>query len=491
MLYHLILALLLYQSKIFTGDLQVSGINIQDVNFVKIIPQINEDAFPNPLKGFRSSSLKNEDYPTLTRLYIKWNEIENSENDGVEKIVDYCNNKWNTLPGRNIKVIPRVYLEWPYETQKKSNSRDTVLSDWGERRFVERFWPADMIRGDYSSDKFKRRLATLIEKMGKAWDNDPRVAYIEMGLIGWWGEQHSPSISDEMQKLIGDSFVSAFRNKLIMIRYAKDFTSYPFGSYWDSFAHTNESDQEELLISTGDKWKTSVRGGELAYDWGERSKTGTTPDESLKVEKIRNYLVDNIRKLHWNHLGWINEYDPKNPGVSEGAAIIQKNLGYRFIIDDVTYTSKVLPGGELKVIFSVRNTGSSPFYYNWPVEVSLLDQVTRQPVWKSVFKSADIRTWMPGDKWDPELKKYTSEPKSNTVTEAFILPADLKKGKYILALSILDPADNMPAVRFAVRNYFKGGRHPIGMIGINTAPGNVRLADSDFDDLKKDRTLFY
>jgi len=48
----------------------------EDTNYVVIYPKVYEKAFPNPLKGLRSGSLKDEDYPLLSRLYIKWNEIE-------------------------------------------------------------------------------------------------------------------------------------------------------------------------------------------------------------------------------------------------------------------------------------------------------------------------------------------------------------------------------------------------------------------------------
>ena len=53
--------------------------------------------------------------------------------------------------------------------------------------------PYPMI-GGYFDPTFQDRVKALVEKIGKAWDNDPRVAYIEMGIIGQWGEQHSPMI---------------------------------------------------------------------------------------------------------------------------------------------------------------------------------------------------------------------------------------------------------------------------------------------------------
>lgn len=462
-----------------------------DTALVSIFPKEYQKAFPNPLKGFRSSTVKVEDYPTLTRLYIKWNEIENSESDGVDKILEYCNSQWNGLPQLNVKVIPRVYLEWPYSRQNAANTRDTVTADWGDTRYCDRFWPADLKRGDYSSEQFKKRLVGLIAKMGKAWDNDPRVAYIEMGLIGWWGEQHTPYIDAEMQKMIGDAFTSAFKTKLVMVRQAKDFQAYPFGSYWDSFAHSSQKDEAEMLVAQNGNWKTSVRGGEVAYDWGDMNQTGTSPDESLKNKSSRDYIIDFIRKVHCNHLGWINNYNSKDADIQQGADEMQKVLGYRFVLDEVKYTPIVLPGEMLNISFSVRNTGSSPFYYNWPVELSILNPETKLPVWKTTFQNLDIRTWLPGDDWVTALGKYKLEPEKKLIYGKFKLPDNLPKGEYIVALAILDPSGNVPSVRFAIKNYFNGGRHPIGKIGIDKTITYFELDETVFDDLFKDRTLYY
>jgi hypothetical protein len=463
-----------------------------DKNTIIIFPKVYEKAFPNPLKGFRSGSLADEDYPLLSRIFIKWNEIENSENDGVEKIVDYCNRNWKDLPGKNRKVIPRVYIVWPFSSQNDDHTRDTVYIMDHQIKFTESFMPADMKSGDFSSEQFKVRLIRLIAKLGKAWDNDPRVAYVEMGLWGWWGEQQAPrAINSEMQKLMGDAFVNAFKNKLIMVRSAKDFTSFQFGSYWDSFAHSDQVDEGTLIIAQGGKWKTSVRGGEVAYNWGDRSKTGRNPDESLKNKANYDYIIDYIRKVHCNHLGWIDRYNAADPDIRVGADEVQKNLGYNFVLDEVGYTKNVLPGDAIKIRFIVRNTGSSPIYYNWPLEVSILNPFTKKPVWKAVFQDVDIRTWLPGDQWDSGLRRYTIEPEKNIITGQFKLPGDIKKGEYIIALSILDPAGNVPAVRFAVTNYFNGGRHPIGKIGVDKSLKDFKLKETDFDDMCTDRTLFY
>ena len=55
----------------------------------------------------------------------------------------------------------------------------------------------------------------------------------------------------------------------------------------------------------------------------------------------------------------------------------------------------------------MENTGSAPFYEDWPVEFSLLDPETHLPVWKTVLDGVDIRDWLPGDKWETKNEIYS------------------------------------------------------------------------------------
>jgi hypothetical protein len=212
----------------------------------------------------------------------------------------------------------------------------------------------------------------------------------------------------------------------------------------------------------------------------------------LKVKAYRDHIIDWIRKVHCTELGWISQFNAAGDiEIELGADEVQRNLGYRFVLDEFTYNPEVLPGDSLKVKFAVTNVGSAPFYYDWPVEISLLNPETKQKIWEAVFPDLDIRTWLPGDQWDPLTRKYLMSPEKNIVNQSFVLPDNLKKGEYILALSILDPAGNIPAVRFAIKNYYNGGIHPMGKIAINKTLKSYRLKESDFDNLFTDRSLHY
>jgi hypothetical protein len=214
------------------------------------------------------------------------------------------------------------------------------------------------------------------------------------------------------------------------------------------------------------------------------------------------YLINTVRWVHCTQLEWIGDYERQDARAAAGAIQLQKTLGYRFVLDDVSYSGSVGDNGELKIELRVRNLGSAPFYYRWPLEASLLDPRDHHVVWKETFSGVDIREWQPGCGWTSPT--FSSPPGSNPAESARATwpdsravgwsqpPAEhcvhgafkprLPQGQYVLALEILDPAGMVPSVCFATTQYLKGGRHPIGLVGF----GGVR-----FDDQFSDQTLHY
>ncbi|MEC8209837.1 MAG: hypothetical protein VX051_05195, partial [Verrucomicrobiota bacterium] len=148
-----------------------------DAGLIVVNPEEYPSALRNPLKGFRPDMGRNvfrNRFATLARHYIKWNDLEQKKTDDlVANIRAYSDGRWARLRGTGVKVIPRVYLDWDRESGNE-------------------YWPSDLESGDYSSPEFKQRLLRLIEALGQCWDSDPRVAWVQMGIIGFWGEHHNP-----------------------------------------------------------------------------------------------------------------------------------------------------------------------------------------------------------------------------------------------------------------------------------------------------------
>jgi hypothetical protein len=219
--------------------------SISQAEIVLVKPVEYEHALRNPYKGFRPRARDgSHEYGTLCRVYLKWNELERNVDDDIGRIMQVCNREWRDVEKHNIKVIPRVYLHW--EGDKK-------------------YWPEDMQEDDYSSDQFKQRVLRLVSRLGECWDKDPRVAWVQMGIIGKWGEHHSPDMTPEMEKLLGDAFTQAFPNKMITVRHPWEFEDYHFGIYWDSWAHIQQMSTHGAGIEKlGTRWQTRPIGGECA-----------------------------------------------------------------------------------------------------------------------------------------------------------------------------------------------------------------------------------
>ena len=474
------------------------SLSYDDGRQARVVPPRYPSALRNPMKGFvphlkeLSYPLRTRpplDYVTLVRHYIKWSDIEETEADGVEKIREYCDRAWKGLPERNIKVIPRVILQW-------SGPKWSKPGEWWQ------CWPKDMRTGDWESVQFKERVRKMVKKLGECWDGDPRVAWVNMAIMGAWGEHHSPGFTPEMEKLFGDAFTAAFRNKKVTVRQGNQFADYAFGIDWCAWADhiqwTGKSPQyahwmRELVKNTRRQMFAPFEG-EIVYAWPVdrlRKGAGATPDETLSDPKRLAYVQDTVRILGGTALGWVNKYHPTNAAIRVGASELQKTFGYRYEIDEVTFDKSARPGESLKVDVRLRNTGSAPFYCRWPVVAALLDTGTHSIVHEWEFDT-DIRTWLPGEDWSESKRSYGKPAPAVSFGGCFSLPKDIKGGRYLLALAVLDPAGRRPSLRFAVRNYLKGGWHPVGHFTVGANPiGGAGLDGIKFDDPNGDTTLRY
>lgn len=461
------------------------------VDWVTVAPPEFPGAINNPLKGFRD--YKPDGYGLLLRIYIPWNVIEGGADDSVDRLIAHTN-KITQIKGRrfeelNVKLVPRVYLDWNGTSGRQH-------------------WPADLHTFDYDSPTFQERLRRLVAKLGEAWDNDPRIFAVQMGLIGYWGEHHTPAPTAEQRRLLTAAFQKAFKHKPVLVRHTDpEFIAAGFGIYYDTFANVSREPptREESQLPWQathvypEIWKRAPIEGEVEYNWQQQRPAadpentfGRTPDETMKGPAYRHYMIDKIRRYHASYLGWISGYNANDSAVLAGAAELQKAFGYRFVIDALSYPLTAQPGGNLTLKLTVRNTGSAPFYLDWPVAVALLDPKTRQPLWSAPLNGVDLRRWLPGEDWDSTAHVYRRPAQPHHATGQATLPNDLKPGDYILALAILDRQGGMvPSVRFATKNYFRGGWHPFGFIGVGRTPPDAALKNIPFDSPAFDDSLSY
>jgi hypothetical protein len=440
---------------------------LQAQNIITVYPKEYLNALSNPLKGFRpdppSAGNKNYPYPAIVRDYIAWNDIENDSTDGVQKIIDFCNTRWKDYEKMNVRVIPRVYIQYYI------NPGDNC-------------WPADLTQGDWTSQKFKDRVVKLIYKLGLAWDNDPRVAWVQTGLIGWWGEQEQPVGvgQDGWIQRLGDAYTNAFKNKKLLVRNQKDWDNKGFllGTYWDSFGHPNQSNvRTDIMVRNSQgRYFTQVIEGETAYNWGIETwapKYGNSPTATMNNYKFANNMIDIIRELHCTGLGWVASYKVDGSEgsnidtVKANASRMQKAFGYDFVIPEFSCSSRADQGGKLDIHFKVKNIGSAPFYENWPLAFVLIDETTKEIVWKEPISNVDVRNWLPGDNYTYLTRTYQTPAKEYAIDTTFTVPGNISTGQYMAGITILEPYSQTPGIFFDVKNFLaKSQTQPLCRIGI-------------------------
>ena len=422
-------------------------------------------------------------YQRIFRHYIHWKDIEANTNDinNVQKIKDYCNTAWQGCEAANAKIIPRVILEFGAGTY---------------------YYPSYLINGDWTSQSVRTAVTNMIRKLGQAWDNDPRVAWIQTGLISQWGEQEQPESvksgnvapdNSSWATIMGKACTNAFPHKLLLVRDLQYWPQPTMGEHWDSFAHQGHYTFTWAAIKTANasgRYLVAPIEGEVAYDWGSYATWyGSDPTTTLSNPAYYNYIVNSIKQLHCSGLGWISRYTVGS-ATATGANLVQKAFGYRFLITQFQCSARTEPGGTLTMGAKVKNTGSALMFENWPVALILVNESTRQIVYQSIIGGTDIRTWAPGSNydWDPQsnpngTQVYLTGPVENTINGAIPIPSNFTPGRYLAGIAILEPTTQMPGIYFAVTNFFKQSQtQPLCRIGIGADATNNTLT-GPFDSL--------
>lgn len=402
---------------------------------------------------------------SVKKWYIGWNEIETQGSDGVEKIREVMDVLWADLPARNETAIPRIVL---VDARGSYIPKDLPAFKSEKPNWRESPW--------YTDPVVKARIARLIARLGQVWDKDPRVACVEMGIQGKYGEHWGLEKMPEFAVWMSEQFNQAFHHKKALLRtvgtpnWGQDTSvlkqisrDFPFGFYQDSFGLESYRSELEAIavLDQSNRWKHAMMSGEIR---AERNPIMTmNGGDNLRGRSLET-LLDWTRIAHSSIIGW--DHDLKIPAGSPGGEAMRQALGYHFVITRYQQVSRVEPGGMLDVSFSVKNTGSAPFYYPWPVQVALVDERTRQIVFSQTL-AEDIREWLPGSGWDSKTKTYRQPAETREVTARLALPAGLPTGAYIVSLAILNPeGGNLPGVRFEIQNYWAGGLHPMGRVGV-------------------------
>lgn len=395
---------------------------------VVVNPRPKPGVLDNPLKGwcpYPNAGTIHQPY-SMVFQYISWRELEPVAGDFR---FEEWEKQWNSKASAGKHVVFRVYVDYPKKPSglpdwlRRAGVRETAYTDYGGGRSP-----------NYNDPRMIAGMERLIAALGKRYNNNPRVAFIQLGLLGFWGEWHTYPrtelyASPETERRIIEAYRKAFPDKSLMARYAQGPAGNQdwIGFHDDMFPEDTDNGQDWSFLARIRKakrienWKGAVIGGEMV---------------PFKAEHwLGNGFNTTVTMLNRSHFSWVGPYCPALEASTNQQFITRsqqlvRRMGYDFQITELVHPDQVKMNQSARISLKGKNLGVAPFYYPWSVEWALMDSTGK--VVKRFTTNWDIRTWTPG-------------VFEENLTTAFNVPA----GKYYLGLGIRDPWMDRPTIQFA------------------------------------------
>ncbi len=441
----------------------------------------------NPLKGFlpfydaygsAENPVKNDFPHSMEFFYVPLKNLMNGPDSftfdtGLEP-------QLISISGRGHQAIFRVYLDYPGRVSgipgflRKGGLKVRNYPYFGNL-------PTLSLSPDYDDPALIATLESFIAALGERYDGDPRIGFIQIGLLGFWGEWHTwpqdgytqetallkaqkdPKeenwfASEETQLRILNAFDAAFDQTRILLRYpmvkSRGQEAAPYrrtvyqsvnmniGYHDDSFAYETAFGADWYFMSRMqwrgaiDKWKTEPIGGELRPE----IQLGVWLDPPS--QNAENF----IPSVDATHVSWLIAHSMFTSSTLRSGSDVYnraldgaRHMGYEFYVSAVRITPPA-SGNPLDVRIRIENNGVAPFYYDWPLELGLLDSAGNLvDHWQTVWKLTGVV--LPGDPG----ARYTEW------SDSYAGVADLPAGTYQALLRVVNPLQNGTPFAFANR----------------------------------------
>ena len=129
----------------------------------------------------------------MVYFYVPWKKLEPEQ--GRYTFAKWEKEAWDIPEAKGKHVVLRVYADYP---RKPSGAPDWLLEKGVKQKAYKDYGGG--LSPDYDHPAMVTALEGLISAMGKRYDRHPRVAFIQLGLLGFWGECPIPETSFASEK---------------------------------------------------------------------------------------------------------------------------------------------------------------------------------------------------------------------------------------------------------------------------------------------------
>ena len=212
------------------------------------------------------------------------------------------------------------------------------------------------------------------------------------------------------------------------------------GGFSKTWNHMDNFYRQQLARTGAQKvWKTAPVAFESCWDMRKWKQAGWD---------IR-YIFDYALRCHASYVN--NKSAPIPPGAREEIERFLRRLGYRLVIRSVEHQATVRAGADVSATVAWENVGVAPPYRDYRLALRLRSETDRtaKPVVSVSIHS--IRGWLPGSR-----KTELSCP----------LGESISPGRYELAIGVVDPVNQRPAVRLAIAGHGEDGWYPVSHVEV-------------------------
>jgi hypothetical protein len=320
---------------------------------------------------------------------------------------------------------------------------------------------------DFAAPRFQEAHFRLIRELGARYDGHPDLDLVDLGSVGLWGEWHMSSTSQldtgkpvplpplPVRMAIIDAWCRAFpkTSKVMLIgseeglaRARADGYGWradcfgDMGGFSKNWSHM-ENFYLQQLARTGaqEVWRQAPVAFESCWDMRKWKESG------WDIPAIFDYGL----RCHASYVN--NKSAPIPAGTRAEVERFLRRLGYRLAVRSVEHAATAQPGSDLAVKLAWENVGVAPPYRDYRVALRLKNSIDKSGNAFVSVTEESIRLWLPG-------------PQSMAAT--LKIPQSFRPGRCDLAIGVVDPKDQTPAVRLAIAGRDAEGWYPVSQLDV-------------------------
>ncbi len=456
-------------------------------DWVTVCPQDTGEALVNPGMGWTLHFYSNipsnygsklapadtlDDFPGLSTVYLRvpWAFLEPEEGQFNWALFDTPAQRW-IAQGKQVAFRLTCSENWTaYATPewvRKAGAKGCFY------RFGHGPDPnATTWDPDFGGPIFLAKLEAFLKAMAARYDGNPRVAFMDIGTYGMWGEGHthmSSQVPEDRELTIVkqhiDLHVSLFPHTLLCISddvvgHDKPGTHFPETDYALSKGVTLRDDS--ILVQPPPRswyhnelaklyWPTLPVILEHEH-YGSSRQRGAWGDGSLLLKAVEDYHASYM-SIHW----WPYEELSDNRDLIDR---INRRLGYRLQLREMAWPAHAVIGEFFTVRSHWANVGVAPCYPGGFVAVTLKDQ-QGGIVAVLVDESNNLRTLKPGPVQGAAVQTLESQFRFGLIAPT------TRPGTYDVYVSV-GHRDGTPNIALPLKNDDGQHRYRLGQISCVT-----------------------